>query len=176
MVSTLTSEGNTWLLLSLFSYVLWCLFWFSMHRTPPAMPFMTMLISSSKLALVNVSQSGWVFIPSSEKTTTSSLHQCLCVDSVVGDFDQNCTKQETKAEVTMRQGFTVKQGVTTIHKDSAAYWAIQAGLLTPLTFARHHLSPFTAFTSGAYFLHNGRRWQWICKFYTANSKGIFGGP
>ena len=29
------------------------------------------------------------------------------------------------------------------------YWAIQAGLLTPLTFARHRLSPFAAFTSGA---------------------------
>ena len=36
------------------------------------------------------------------------------------------------------------------------YWAIQAGLLTPLTFARHRLSPLAAFTSGAYFLHNGR--------------------
>ena len=33
------------------------------------------------------------------------------------------------------------------------YWAIQAGLLTPL----HRLSPLAAFTSGAYFLHNGRR-------------------
>ena len=42
-------------------------------------------------------------------------------------------------------------------------------LLTPLTFAQHSLSPF------AYFLHNGRRWQWICKFYTTNLKGIFGG-
>ena len=41
------------------------------------------------------------------------------------------------------------------------YWAIQTGLLTPLTFARHRLSPLAAFTSGAYFLHNGRRWQWI---------------
>ena len=38
-----------------------------------------------------------------------------------------------------------------------AYWAIQAGLLTPLTFARHRLSPLAAFTSGACFLHNGRR-------------------
>ena len=38
------------------------------------------------------------------------------------------------------------------------YWAIQAGLLSPLTFARHRLSPLAAFTSGAYFLHNGRRW------------------
>ena len=37
------------------------------------------------------------------------------------------------------------------------YWAIQAGLLTPLNFARHRLSPLAAFTSGAYFLHNGRR-------------------
>ena len=39
----------------------------------------------------------------------------------------------------------------------ACYWAIQAGLLTPLTFARHRLSPLAAFTSGTYFLHNGRR-------------------
>ena len=54
------------------------------------------------------------------------------------------------------------------------YWAIQAVLLTPLTFALHHLSPLAAFTSGAYFLHNGRRWhwQWIWEFYTANFKGI----
>ena len=58
----------------------------------------------------------------------------------------------------------------------AKYWVIQVGLLTPLTFARHRLSPLAAFTSGAYFLHNGRRWQWICEFYTASFKGIFGGP
>ena len=38
----------------------------------------------------------------------------------------------------------------------ASFWAIQAGLLTSLTFARHRLSPVAAFTSGAYFLHNGR--------------------
>ena len=30
------------------------------------------------------------------------------------------------------------------------YWAIQAGLLTPLTFARHRLSPLAVFTSGVY--------------------------
>ena len=59
---------------------------------------------------------------------------------------------------------------------SDTYWAIQAGLFTPFIFARHRLSPLAAFTSGAYFLHNGRRWQWICEFYTANFKGIFGGP
>ena len=56
-----------------------------------------------------------------------------------------------------------------------SYWAVQAGLLTPLTFAQHRLSPLAAFISDAYFLHNGRWWQWICEFYTANSKGIFGG-
>ena len=47
-------------------------------------------------------------------------------------------------------------------------WAVQAGLLTPLTFARHRLGPLAAFTSGSYFLHNGRWWQWICELYTAN--------
>ena len=56
------------------------------------------------------------------------------------------------------------------------YWVVQAGLLTPLTFAWHRSSPLAAFTSSAYFLHNGRRWQWICEFYTANFKDIFGGP
>ena len=52
-----------------------------------------------------------------------------------------------------------------------------SGLLTPLTFAWHRLSSLAAFISGAYFLHNGRRWQWICEFYTANVnvKGIFWG-
>ena len=38
-----------------------------------------------------------------------------------------------------------------------SYWTIQARLLTPLTFAQHRLSPLAVFTSGAYFLHNGRR-------------------
>ena len=34
------------------------------------------------------------------------------------------------------------------------YWAVHVGLLTPLTFAWHHLSPLAAFTSGVYCLHN----------------------
>ena len=42
-------------------------------------------------------------------------------------------------------------------EETVVYWAVQAGLLTPLTFARHRLSPLAAFTSGAYFLHNGRQ-------------------
>ena len=39
--------------------------------------------------------------------------------------------------------------------DIAHHWAVQAGLLTRLTFARRRLSPLAAFTSGAYFFHNG---------------------
>ena len=39
----------------------------------------------------------------------------------------------------------------------SGYWAILAWLLTPLTFARHRLSPLAAVTSVAYFPHNGRR-------------------
>ena len=48
-----------------------------------------------------------------------------------------------------------------------AYWAVQAGLLTHLTFAGHRLIPLAAFTSGGMesgletvpwdSLHNGRR-------------------
>ena len=34
-------------------------------------------------------------------------------------------------------------------------WVDQAGLLTPLTFAWHHLSPLAAFPSGVFFLQNG---------------------
>ena len=68
----------------------------------------------------------------------------------------------------------VKQHST--NQSCPVYCVIQAGLLTPLTFARHRLSPLAAFTSSAYFLHSGRRWQWICNFYAANFKDIFGGP
>ena len=62
-------------------------------------------------------------------------------------------------------------------------WVVQVGSLPPLTFAQHclslppltfaqhRLSPLAAFTSGVYFLYNGRRWQWICEFCIANFKG-----
>ena len=46
---------------------------------------------------------------------------------------------------------------TVLRNNSEKNWAIQAGLLTPLNFARHRLSPLAALTSGAYFFHNGRR-------------------
>ena len=56
---------------------------------------------------------------------------------------------------------------------SAVYWASQAGLLTPLTFTRHHSSPLADFTSSVYCLHKGRQWQWLHKVYSANCRGIF---
>ena len=34
------------------------------------------------------------------------------------------------------------------------YWAVLAGLLTPLSFAWHRLSPLAAFTSSVYFVHS----------------------
>ena len=46
-----------------------------------------------------------------------------------------------------------------LQPQATAYWVVQAGLLTPLTFTRHRLSHVAVFTSGAYFLYNGRRWQ-----------------
>ena len=36
----------------------------------------------------------------------------------------------------------------------------------PMTFTRHHLSPLAGFTSGAYFSHNGRRWQCTGEVYS----------
>ena len=53
--------------------------------------------------------------------------------------------------------FQVKQLQPLVYLYQLHYWAVQAGLLTPLTFARHRLSPLAAFTSGEYFLHKGRR-------------------
>ena len=55
----------------------------------------------------------------------------------------------------------------------ASYWAIQAGLLTPVTFARHRLSPLTAFTSGAYFLHNGGGDSEFANFTLPTLKAFF---
>ena len=65
--------------------------------------------------------------------------------------------------------------ITMVKHAWCLHWAVQAGLLTPLTFTQHCLSPLATFTSGAYFLHSGRRWQWICEVYTANFKDIFEG-
>ena len=59
---------------------------------------------------------------------------------------------------TAKKIFKVSSSDLTLTATKAAfYWAIQAGLLTPLTFAHLRLSPLVVFTSGAYFLHNGRR-------------------
>ena len=49
----------------------------------------------------------------------------------------------------------VKRVFQVTPNETSLYSAIQAGLLTPLTFARHRLSPLAAFTSGVYFFHDG---------------------
>ena len=49
----------------------------------------------------------------------------------------------------------------TVASKASTYWAIRAGLLTPLTFAPHRLSPLAAFTSGAYFFS---QWQAVTEF------------
>ena len=72
------------------------------------------------------------------------------------------------------KGMNWKGPITVCSLSMQAYWAIQVGLLTPLTSAWHCLSPLAAFTSGAYFLHNERLCQ--CEFYTANFKDIFWRP
>ena len=72
-----------------------------------------------------------------------SVRWVYCVDIL----DCSCAVDSFVREFTM--SLSLKVGVLS--------WTIQAGLLTPLTFAQHRLSPLAAFTSGAYFLHNGRR-------------------
>ena len=90
-------------------------------------------------------------------------------------------QENSKSQISHRRqswwDATAKEGASTIRQDSATYWAVQAGLLTPLTFVWRRLSPLAAFTSSAYFLRNGRQWhwQWVCEFYTANLTDIFGG-
>ena len=59
-------------------------------------------------------------------------------------------------KVMLREGVRMAQ-LSKPGESISVYWAIQAWLLTHLTFARHRLSPLAVFTSGAYFLHNGRR-------------------
>ena len=59
---------------------------------------------------------------------------------------------------------------------SATVWEIQAGLLTPLNFARHRLSPLADFTSGAPFLHNGMAnftLPTLKAFFEARSHNVF---
>ena len=49
-------------------------------------------------------------------------------------------------------------------------------IVNSLDFDPASLNSLGRFTCGAYLLQNERRWQWICKVYTANFKGIFEGP
>ena len=78
------------------------------------------------------------------------------------DVKQHSTKKEkpklNRIDILLFTSLTLYRYVRTAHMMGGGggggggnYWAIQAGLLTPLTFARHRLSPLAAFTSGAYF-------------------------
>ena len=50
-------------------------------------------------------------------------------------------------------------------------------VVNSLDFCPALLKSLGCFASGKWdFLHNGKQWQWICEFYTANFKVIFGGP
>ena len=69
--------------------------------------------------------------------------------------DNPATKYQGSVLKAVRMDGPTPRSVTSV--SMGWYWAIQAGLLTPLTFARHRLSPLAAFTSGAYILRNGRR-------------------
>ena len=93
----------------------------------------------------------------------SSKHYCGTLGKNWHLTEQGCSGKWVPAVVKTAQGNTkCNVSVTSWFALWLNYWAVQAGLLTPLTFARHRLSPSVAFTSSAYFLHNGRRWQWIC--------------
>ena len=47
---------------------------------------------------------------------------------------------------------------------------VKAGLLIPLIFTWHRLSPLAVFTSGAHFVHKWRQWQSIREICSANFK------
>ena len=67
------------------------------------------------------------------------------------------TRQGNLAYTTRQCSLNDKEVLHSVASAACQYRAVQAGLLTPLTLARHRLSTLAAFTSGAYFLHNGRR-------------------
>ena len=74
---------------------------------------------------------------------------------IVNITDIWCLKIEQKQNKGPHQKpiFWKKKTQRNFRRVSAAYWVIQAWLLTPLTFARHRLSPLAALPSSAYFLH-----------------------
>ena len=90
-------------------------------------------------------------------------------EHVTFDFKCFSLNVETAGEcVVKRNGF--------VWADNSAIGRFKRGLLTPLTFARHRLSPLAAFTSGAYFMPQWKAVTVNLRIYTAKIKGIFGGP
>ena len=93
----------------------------------------------------------WHFIPMFSETHHQNCSALSPRNLLQNHLDRGKKKKEKKRKNELNQ----------------QYWEIQAGLSTPSTFAWHHFSPLAAFTSGVYFLHSERQWQWFCKFYTA---------
>ena len=84
------------------------------------------------------------------------MHATLC-SNLFQAYYKPCGFLKNIFYLSCGRGVTGARRELCIHDITARFWAIQAGLLTPLTSAWHCLSPLVAYTSGAYFLHNGRQ-------------------
>ena len=78
-------------------------------------------------------------------------------DTIVGQRHYTIVGQRHYTIVGQRNYTSTAEALHHSTEEALHYWALQTGLLTPLTFTGHRLSPFAAFTSCAYFLQNGRR-------------------
>ena len=113
------------------------------------------------------------YVDTSRRTRSAFYHQVLVIANSTSKNEWTTIGEVDKIEQNFVESlvyycFLVFRRIGEYISLDLFYWVVQVGLLTPLTFVQHRLA---AFTSGAY----GRRWQWICEFYTANFKGIFGG-
>ena len=129
------------------------------------------LPTESDLALVYAKASTRAVLPRSTQNDRPRVGLIPCLTGELSDFPSPCLPKGRKCAnptVACSKGhmFLFTNRHTTLVALHCAcpkghncgcpspYWAVQAGLLTPLTFARNCLSPFAAFTSGVYFLHN----------------------
>ena len=101
-------------------------------------------------------------------------------------YPANTVKSESQCN---QQAFATKSGIMTgkgtlllTHnlvwswKPFLSLLGDSGGVVNSLDFCPASLKSLGCFYFQCVFLHNGRRRQWICKFFTANFKGIFGGP
>ena len=101
-----------------------------------------------------------LFILPITKYSGITVSVCMCTG-----FVQNCRRYLLNSSVFCNQTW---------------YWAVQVGLLTPLIFAQHRLSPLAAFISGTNFLHSGSSefanfmLPALKSFLEARSQSVFG--